>query len=66
MATRIGVGVSDDPDAKTAFSQAAAAAAEQLDGARCDLAVIFALGAAARGRATRSSRRSPRSSTRGR
>lgn len=41
MATRIGVGISDDPDAKTAFSQAAAAAAEQLDGARCDLAVIF-------------------------
>src|SRR4051794_13427260 len=42
MATRIGVGISDQLDAKAAFSEAAATAAEQLDGARCDLAMIFA------------------------
>lgn len=42
MSTRIGVGISGASDPLSAFAAAAADAAAQLDGARCDLAVVFA------------------------
>jgi small ligand-binding sensory domain FIST len=45
MATRIGTGLSLVPDARTGALEAAAAAAKQLGGASCDLAVVFASGA---------------------
>src|SRR5215475_2737770 len=45
MATRIGTGLSLVPDARTGALEAAAAAARQLGGERCDLAIVFASGA---------------------
>ena len=45
MATRIGTGLSLVPDARTGALEAAAAAARQLGGAPCDLAIVFASGA---------------------
>ncbi|CAN5464271.1 FIST N-terminal domain-containing protein [soil metagenome] len=42
MSTRIGVGVSDEPEALPAFAAAAADAARGLDGSPCDLVIVFA------------------------
>ena len=45
MPVRIGSGLSTAPDARAAAEQAAGAALEQLDGAACDVCVLFASGA---------------------
>ena len=42
MSVRVAVGVSDDFDAVSAFDEAAARAVEGLDGADCDLCLVFA------------------------
>ena len=42
MSVRVAVGVSDDFDAVSAFDEAAAHAVEGLDGADCDLCLVFA------------------------
>jgi small ligand-binding sensory domain FIST len=44
MPVRIGTGLSMVPDARTGALEAAAAAAGLLDGAHCDLAIVFASG----------------------
>jgi small ligand-binding sensory domain FIST len=44
MPVRIGTGLSTVPDARTAALEAASAAAHELDGARCDLTVVFLSG----------------------
>jgi small ligand-binding sensory domain FIST len=45
MSVRVGTGLSTVPDARTAGLEAAAAAAFELHGARCELAVVFVSGA---------------------
>jgi small ligand-binding sensory domain FIST len=45
MPVRIGTGLSTAPDARAGAVEAALAAREGLDGARCDLVVVFAAGA---------------------
>ena len=45
MPIRVGTGISVAPDARQGALEAAAAARAGLDGARCDLAVVFASGA---------------------
>src|SRR5688572_7972139 len=42
MSVRIGVGVSDDFDYAAAFDEAAGTARDGLDGADCDLCMLFA------------------------
>ena len=44
MSVRIGTGLSTSPDARTGATEAAAAARERLDGAACDVCVVFASG----------------------
>ena len=45
MPVRIGTGLSLVPDARTGALEAAAAAANGLNGGTCDLAIVFASGA---------------------